>query len=306
MKKVIKIQWILILVLCLLQFWNMYRINRIERLLFIKGAPSFSDLMASKNSKSIKSWDGEENPTDYINEIIQSSEHYVSRSSTDPQIQALISLGSDNVSVLLEALANMNDYGSNYYIMSALKKLVTGEHKDLIISHLSENVELADLIKKFQWEESAEEILVEGLKNEQAYLPESWLLCVAQLEKEPYEILMLEFIQQGMNKATLFKTIEPFLTISTDQYLEQIWQNLDFEDTYEVTRFSELMAEKGSVDALEYLIRTIDDDDLGSKKKFLLKFTTVVGRKKEFKKWFRTNRKHIVWNKSQRKFLVND
>jgi len=176
-------------------------------------------------------------------------------SKRDLQIKLFYNLGEENVDLLINAL----DQRITYHLVEALRHLVTSEHKKLVLDNLAEKRILINIVIHNGWEQEAKQILVDELKKEHQYLPESWLSTVVGYnDVNTYDDLIHHFIH-ARNKYSSYIYLRKLKGIDLTAAVKQGWINYQpkRKETHDFLQFIIVALEHGQCDALIAASRAI-------------------------------------------------
>lgn len=249
---------------------------------------------------------------DYIRDIMTVSKGQNSFSSQDPQVGMLVKLGPDRVELLLESLARRPGHGfamGYFHVRQAVLKLVTDEHKELVLKALPAHTFLAEAVLERGWERDAREVLIEELSSaDPQQLPIEWIQSVANLgDPETYDKLKWYLIQRENRYAT-YGAIRDLPGLDLTDAVEKIWTKTGYNE-WEERGIAKMAMQYGHLDAVERLLEYLDGENRGQWetreiRRLLFQHVDFRGSNKDVQEWINKNRENIVFDKERKKFVL--
>jgi hypothetical protein len=261
-----------------------------------------------------------ENPTKeqvrkYVSDIAAVSQKQNSFSSDDPQVEMLMKVGPANLDVLLDSLSgNRRRIGNmSFYIMPAVKGLAGNEHKEMILKHLAQQPELAEIVLGQGWAADARDVLTEGLRAKRRDLPSDWIKAVASFKDPATYDALKSYLANGNNPAETYKDIKDLPGIELSQEVAESWERVkDEQNPWEVQQMAGIAMEYGRLDALEQEVQLLGGDQQRqfgfmpdmNPRRLILRYTDARGTPDEIRKWYEENKSRLVFDKAAKKFVV--
>jgi hypothetical protein len=254
---------------------------------------------------------GEEDVKKYINAIKIASAGQRGMSSRDPQVGVLKAVGRENVPLLIDALLKgAQEYPFRYHAIYAIQGLADESHKALILESLAKEQRLAGIVLEKGWANDAHDTLVEGFKKGHR-LEMDWIKAVASLnDPDTYPLLRDYFINEE-NSYWVYDTIKDLPIEDLDGAVAQAWQNSQYSHEYSRQKMAMIATEYGHIDALEYLIETLEFPSSTTQSHVLfdirlavVKATGLSEGNEKLAEWFNSNRDHLKFNPDSQKFVI--
>ena len=194
----------------------------------------------------------------YVRRIHEISQVQTVFSVDDPQVAMLTRVGPAHVDVLINMLGS-----EDAHLLEAIRRLVSEDHKQLVLQFLPIQHQLVRVVTSKGWEEEARGILISQLANRQGYLPLEWIQAVASFEDpETYDHLKAYFAFAS-NHAETYEVIKDLPGIELEEAVAAAWKRAQHEGRWEAKRMAAIAIDFGHVDALGYLIRLLASGQAG-------------------------------------------
>ena len=257
-----------------------------------------------------------ENATDdqvrhYIHEIIAATRGQNTFSQDGPQVRMLTKVGSKRVGFLLEALLENPQREGEYYVIPAIIRLATEEHKKLILDALPDYNDFVKVVLDKGWEQDAKAILVEEVAARPRFLPTEWIEAVAHLkDPETYDDLKAYFIN-GPNRGWTYKSIRHLPGFDLREAVAQAWEKTKSGKGWEAKDVAVIAVQHGHLDALEYLVRWLaeypdDEPKVYGARSTILHHIPFRGSNEAIAEWFEKNKNQLVWDPKTKKFRLEE
>jgi hypothetical protein len=253
----------------------------------------------------------EEQVKEYIQKIVDASRKQNSFSSEDPQVRMLHRIGPKHFHLLLESMESTGHpyaFGGNYHVRQAVLKLAREEHKMLILAALARLPFLVQIISDRGWEKDARIILLAELRSGDQRLPTEWITAVADLrDPKTYNDLKRYLVDQD-NRHSTYEAIRDLPGIDLTDAVAKAWTERGHHD-WEKTGIAKVAVQYGHLDALEYLIDLLQDEQrnrwqTSSIRALLRRHMDFYGSTKEMAEWLKKNKGGIVFDNDTKKFKV--
>lgn len=243
----------------------------------------------------------------YIGDILAASSGQNSFTDTDPQVALLAKVGEDNISALLDFSDGNGMAG--YHLTRAIQRVATERSKDLILSKLPQNKQLAGLVLKRGWAPDARKTLLDGLNNFSDYMPCEWITALASLHDTNTYPALLNYFENGQNRASTYEAIKNLPGIELAPSVATAWDRSRFGHRYEATSMAIIALGYGHASALEYIVRALQQPDTKKNDYEISRLMSAVwegadfvGSPEEITAWYEANKTSLAFDPVAKKF----
>ena len=244
----------------------------------------------------------EEEKIDFIMKKMKNARSFYHDSAV---VNQLIDMGEDAIPALLKWTKNNGrNWVASHASSAALNKLLTEDHKDIILEKFKSDSLFPELISKFHFPEAKELVFEKFEKG--GHIDQNVVDVAFEYDPLEAEEKIRKFITEGefvgyAAEALLDRNedidISEELTKAAKR-CDQSWEKLDL---------SKVMLRQGMAGGLDLAIDACEENDLDDYSrrealKQLRKFTGFRGPSQEMLKWINENRDNLVWDESSGKF----
>ena len=278
--------------------------------------PAEEEFEGGPNLKALAAIKLPPNPTreqvlEYIDDILRASRHQSTWTPVDPQVEMLARLGPEHLDVLLAAA---RDPVHDYYLMFAIERIVTDEHKPVILHAMRRHNDLVRTVIAKGWQRDARGVLLEKLNSRPDYLPSEWLDAVVSLnEPESYPGLK-DYLVHGANPVSTYAVIRELPGIDLEEWVATAWAHRKQQIGRATDEFAEVAAGYGHFDALVRLFKRLAEPQPARNQFFEWERRTVRDKVKELVgrtatdaeqvEWFKAHRDRLRWDPEAKKWVV--
>jgi ABC-type transport system involved in multi-copper enzyme maturation permease subunit len=246
---------------------------------------------------------------DYVDAVMVASRRQSTWSNSDPQIEMLDEVGSENLDVLIDYASRMpQGWPKSLYFFGAIKSLTRPEDKALILQALPDNHYLVDLVIKYGWQADARDTLESALAQEEGALPLVWIKAVASLQDpSTYDDLKWYLVNRGNNRRETFDAIKQLPGLDLSDTVDEMWQKAKYGPSFQAADACAIAAEYGHADAVETAASILKanrkEDNPKRAREVITKFTPATGDDAALVAWVEANHGKLVFDKQSGKFL---
>ena len=242
----------------------------------------------------------------YIQKIIELSSDQRSYSVRDPQVEMLMTVGPDNLDLLIKSSKE-----ETFYTFQAIKKLARPEHKELILENLAQRYDLIHVVVKYGWEHDAKETLLSEFMQGD-YLPSAWLSAIVTLEDpEVYPDLIAFFVRGGSSRCATHDIIKNLPNIELEEAVQEAWRKAKHEaDSYVCLDMIPVAMEWGLPDALDFAANASLRDNFSDRDYRKMKVRDAIYRHvgkfdthRAFREWVVVNKDAIHFDPETKIFI---
>jgi hypothetical protein len=227
----------------------------------------------------------------------------------DPQTAMLMSLGPENLDVLIEA-APVPRTPKDLHIWKAMRELVRNSpgqaQRDMILSRLWEKPDLAELITLPEWRLAARSILLRGLDEGRTDLPADWLeLILAFHDPKTYPAITAYFVRNPTEPG-LYETVRQLPGINMKAIMPRAWVTAQRGTVRQQSFAIHPACEWGVPDALAtaavWLAPASSDYQKRVGRSVFKRFTPVSGTDSELVAWYDANKNTLIFDEDSKTF----
>lgn len=277
-----------------------------------------------------------ENPTraqvnKYVQDILAASAVQNMSSPTDPQHEMLMKIGSQNLDVLVDQLGMkasvatpftvpVRGYGQNY-LLPAIERLATADHKSLIIEELPNHPELMPLVEKFGWQNDARDAILKMLAEGSTSVPYPMIPIIARMKDPKTYPALLEQLAISDQPAMIYAQIKDLPGIELDEAVRRAWSRLQgggLSTNHAAQSFAPIALAHGEKDALGLYIDILDVTDSVElhrrgfpfidrtipPRRLVLKHIDFHGTNEQITEWYEKNYHDLKFDKERKVFYV--
>lgn len=183
----------------------------------------------------------------YVNDIVSATSGQVSFSSDDPAVSKLVQVGADHLDILLNANSD------NYYLQTAVDKLVRKQDKDLVLKNLAQHKYLSTCVMRYGWQEDARETLIQGLDDRyDNYLLPDWIRAVVSLKDPKTYPALTDYFIHGQNRSTTYHEIKKLPDLDLSKAINEAWTASRDDSAFEQRTMGMIAMKNGNPEALKY------------------------------------------------------
>lgn len=290
------------------------RLDKLEEMQKSAPAESSSGFVTRKaDPETLAKINLPDNPTrdeivKYINDIRAASAGQNCFSPSDPQVDMLMKVGSENFDVLLESYLLSPQRGT-YHLRETMNKLARAEHKETVLEALPRATFLIEAVVLNGWQDDARQTLIAGLDGSLGNLPSQWIRTVANFQDpETYEALK-NYLVTGPNKKSTYEALKYIPGIDLGPAVARAWDNVKFEHKCSASSMVPIAVEFGHLDALERALEDLDVTKgcrVSNARGLVLRFTDAGGSSEEIRSWFAANKDSLEFDPVIKKFRVKE
>jgi hypothetical protein len=237
---------------------------------------------------------GEEEVNAYIRAVLTAKGSWITGTYREKK---LLAIGSRNAPILLRHGRTL----AGTVLVNALAKLVSEEHKALVLRELPRRMWLAKVVVAKGWAADAREILLAGLADPTLVLPTEWVDALASLRDPKTYGLLVRYFVEGHNRFHTHRSIRDLPGIDLADSFAPAWQRAKAEGSWEAANFAPVAAENGVLDALAYVVAQVGTKS--ARLGFVPNASAIARRLLGFD---RTDEELVTWFAAHRDRLVFD
>lgn len=227
----------------------------------------------------------------------------------DPQTAMLMSLGPENLDVLIEA-APVPRTHKDLHIWKAMRELVQASpgqaQRDMIFTRLWDKPDLAELIKVPEWRTAAQPILLRGLEEGRNDLPADWLELILDFRDPKTYPAITAYFARNPTEPGLYETVRQLPGINLKALMPGAWATAKRGTVRQQSVAIHPACEWGVADALATAALWLAPDSSDYQKRvgrFVFKrFTPASGTDGELVAWHEANKNTLVFDEDTKTF----
>jgi hypothetical protein len=209
----------------------------------------------------------------------------------------------------LEYTSENRSYRFSHAIIEAISKNIREDQLPLIVSKLSENNALIDILlrKDINWLKNAKKILFASIKERQECYSTSWIKAVSFVaDSSIYPDLKYYFIH-GDNKSSTFESIKKLPGFEMSTTVDSAWQIAKISmNKYEITNMAKIAIQFGKKDAVDFLIRALlspKEEAWGVESK-IRDLIEIPWDETNIPKWYEAHRDQLSFDKKDNRWKL--
>jgi len=232
--------------------------------------------------------------------------------ASDPEVDAIVRVGPEHVDVLIEPLVHLAHFNGEIYVVEALKKLVTDDHKDQVLTNLAAAPALVGVVVHRGWTEDAATTLFKVLAERDPYLDVDWVEAAASVAgPEQYEDLKFH-LRRNVNHFNVWKAIRDLPGIEPlEPSIVSAWRGTSREDDpYGWGQLALVAAHYGHVEGLEFVV-----EDMGRSMRAWRAFQNLTGHAHDVsfpfpeaveraQEWFAAHKDRMEFDRARGRYIV--
>lgn len=239
----------------------------------------------------------------YVGAILEPAQRKNTFSTRDPEVDHLRRVGSANVDVLIDALADADWVSGDLYLIEALKGLVGEEHKQMVLDDLPRTKDLVKIVLARRWTEDAAPTLLGVLAKGPEYVPTEWIEAVAKLQRRESYASLESYLARGSNPWHTWKAIRDLPDMDVAAAVAKAWEG-SRSRPWERGQLAAVAAHYGHLDALEVVIDGLEDDGIWQAAEVIRDLTPYRGPDDGAAEWFEANRGKLVFDAAAKRYKV--
>ncbi|MEM8884160.1 MAG: bZIP transcription factor [Planctomycetota bacterium] len=231
--------------------------------------------------------------------------------SDDPEVALLARVGPAHVDALIEPLVLVPILNGSNYLVEALKKVTTDQHKELVLKNLASAWELIEVVLVRGWTKDAAPILLRVLADREAWsrqtLPPEWIEAVVALERADTKKALRTYFYYGQNRYLVWKSIRRVPGLDLREDVSELWRWAKKGDEQWVrSNVAAVAAHYGHADALAVLFEEPTGFPEWETIQAVTPYRDPMHDETKAKKWFAEHRDRLVFDPKSSRFRLRD